>query len=136
MESACLEALENKNSALIMLASVLDFVPSNKLNGKLSSSESLNVDFVKTDKIISKLHPKSGIKVGFKLEAQLPLEKAQTIADSYMSKYNLSFMVLNQLSHVDSNRHQAYLFNKSNQHEKVSGKANIATKIAKHLQGK
>ena len=86
MTLACKRALKGENTALVMLASVLDFVPSNKLDGKLSSSEELKVDWKRTEKIISKLNPTSGLKVGFKLEADLPIEKATSIASSYMSK--------------------------------------------------
>ena len=97
MLEACQKSLAGNNSALVMLASVLDFVPEKKLSGKLSSSEELRVDFKKTDKIIAQLQPSSGLKVGFKLESELPLEKASSIAKSYMTKYSLSYMVLNQL---------------------------------------
>ena len=132
MLEACQKALVG-NSALVMLASVLDFVPEKKLSGKLSSSEELKVEFKKTDKIISQLQPSSGLKVGFKLEAELPLEKASSIAKSYMTKYSLSYMVLNQLSLVSNNRHTAYLFDESG-YEECSGKNTIAAKITTHFK--
>ena len=132
MLAKCQQALSG-DSALVMLASVLDFVPTTQFSGKLSSSEELKVEFEKTEKIIAQLHPSSGLKVGFKLESELSVEKASSIAKSYMSKYKLSYMVLNQLSLVSKNRHTAYLFDESG-YEECSGKDTIAAKIAVHFK--
>lgn len=109
LEDACVDAMEKGSQSAVMASSVLDFVPSKRLSGKVRSQDQLEVSFVKTEKIISKVNPPTGIKVGFKLESQLDSDSALAIARDYMPKYKLSLMVLNQLSEVSSTDHKAFL---------------------------
>lgn len=137
LQSACQQALENGAEIAILAASVLDFVPSEKRAGKIRSDEQLTVNFVQTPKIIANIHPKSGIKIGFKLEAELDEAKALEIAAQYFARYQLSYMVLNALSAVDASRHQAFLVSAKAQDQLqakiVEGKQGIALEIAKYL---
>ena len=52
-----------------------------------------------------------------------------------MSNYKLTYMVLNQLNLVSSDRHTAYLFNKSG-YEEVSGKGQLQRKLQTILDHK
>lgn len=138
LEAACLKALEAGCGAAILAASVLDFIPSSTVKGKISSSSDLKVEFKKADKIISKIKPKAGIKVGFKLESSLTEQKALEIANQYFQKYDLSYMVLNPKSEVDSSQHFAYLAIKGEQNKPViktslNSKEAIANSIADHI---
>ena len=51
MLAKCQQALSG-DSALVMLASVLDFVPTTQFSGKLSSSEELKVELKKLKKLL------------------------------------------------------------------------------------
>lgn len=136
LEAACMNAINDGSHSAVMAASVLDFVPSRRVSGKVRSQDQLEVSFVKTEKIISKIHPSTGIKVGFKLEPELNREIALTIARNYMPKYQLTLMVLNQLADVSSTRHKAFLI--SNQEgdfkvDTVQGKQAIARHVVSHI---
>ena len=141
MTAACTEALCHPiqpAQALVMLASVLDFIPADTFTGKIKSSDDLKVDFVKAQKIIASLHPSSGLKIGFKLEADLDEKKAQIIAQDYFQRYQLSLMVLNQLSQVSDLKHQAFVisYDKDTRQPVVKvaeSKSEIAKLIKNHL---
>ncbi|MFW7379372.1 MAG: bifunctional phosphopantothenoylcysteine decarboxylase/phosphopantothenate--cysteine ligase CoaBC [Oligoflexus sp.] len=140
LEKACLNALQSGADAAILAASVLDFAPLKKQSGKISSKEDLAVEFVKTEKIIGKLHPRSGIKIGFKLEAQLDSVRARAIAEDYFARYQLQMMVLNALSELNEQEHRAFVVSKSQysgsdlQMQVVDGKQEIALAITEFLK--
>ncbi|MBF0440731.1 MAG: hypothetical protein HQK54_02390 [Oligoflexales bacterium] len=139
MLARCLEKNHHDCRAAIFAASVLDFIPEKRLPGKISSQENLSVKFIKTPKIIEKITPSSGIKVGFKLESVLSPEIAQKLAADYIKRYSLSLIVINCLSDVDENKHSAYLFEKSPQDDSVmepriiTGKQEISMGITSHV---
>ena len=139
MEQACLNALNQGAKALVMAASVLDFVPEQQIPGKISSQQDLQVSFKHTEKIIGKLHPSSGIKIGFKLEAQLNQDRAAEIASHYMPLYQLSLMILNSLEDVNETQHRAFIYHRNPRNQKidgggvVQGKQQIAQVIVNHV---
>ena len=109
---ACRKAVQEDHCAgAVLAASVLDFIPDKKITGKIKSDQDLQVNFIKSSKIIAEINPP--VKVGFKLEANLDEQKALSIAKDYFSRYQLSLMILNQLSDVDSTRHKAFTFENS-----------------------
>ncbi|SMF55314.1 phosphopantothenoylcysteine decarboxylase [Pseudobacteriovorax antillogorgiicola] len=138
LERTSLQLVEEEKAAVVFASSVLDFIPDQKQDGKIKSSEDLQVSFVKTDKIIAKLKPEHGIKVGFKLEADLDEAKAKAIATDYMEKYSLSLMVLNSLKEVTATAHKAYIVSRNDkgdlQWTQKDGKQQIAAMIAKHIK--
>ena len=110
LEVACQNAISAGCDGAVLAASVLDFVPENRLSGKVSSSGELEVSFSRTQKIISKISLATGKKVGFKLEADLPMAKAHAIAKDYINKYDLSMIVINALKDVNQKDHRALIF--------------------------
>ncbi len=143
MKNACLQELEASSplgaaKAVVMLASVLDFVPQQTQSGKIRSHQKLDVDFIRTEKIIAALNPSSGLKVGFKLEAAMDAEQALQIARDYFDKYQLSMMVLNQLKDVDADRHRAFIVSRDKDLDQLTiatadSKPAIAALIKQHL---
>ncbi|MBQ46265.1 MAG: hypothetical protein CMP10_01995 [Zetaproteobacteria bacterium] len=132
------KGLNHDCEAAICAASVLDFVPSEKFQGKISSSSELTVNFTKTEKIIGQMKPKSGKKIGFKLESHLTIDKAKDIAKKYMARYDLSLMVINQLNNIDQYKHKAFIFQASKGgpvlEGEIEGKQSIASRIGSHIK--
>lgn len=132
------ESLRQGASAAVLAASVLDFVPVSKAEGKIPSRdhERLVVEFARTEKIIAKVQTTSGVKVGFKLETGLTEQKAQDLARRYIGAYNLSLMVINDLADVDAKRHRATVFLASGDLSPrvIHSKEALANLIAQHVQ--
>ncbi len=137
MLRACQQAIEEGSHHLVMAASVLDFIPSQCVSGKIPSDGSLSVEFQQTVKILDQLNP-PGLKIGFKLESDLNAEKAENIAQNYIKKYNLSMIVVNRLRDVSASSHKARVFVRhKNSFKKLgeySSKENIAETIARQLK--
>ena len=112
MESESLKLLDGKACAAICAASILDFLPTKKVEGKIKSKNHESIDIImhRTHKIIAKIKPVGKVKVGFKLESHLTAEDAFTYAQTYMSKYDLSLMVINQLGDVSLDKHTALIY--------------------------
>ncbi|MFK7824945.1 MAG: phosphopantothenoylcysteine decarboxylase [Oligoflexales bacterium] len=112
MESECLQLLKHRAGAAVCAASILDFLPSEKVEGKIKSNqhESINFTMHRTHKIIEKLEPRRKVKVGFKLETYYSADEAHSYAQTYMSNYDLSLMVLNQLRDVSLDKHTALIY--------------------------
>ncbi|MCX6118296.1 MAG: hypothetical protein NT027_12195 [Proteobacteria bacterium] len=126
----------NESSLLgaVFTASVLDYQPDKKLVGKTKSGQSsLHIELVPTEKIISKVTLPGKIKIGFKLETELNLNRASDIAKDYCSKYNLSALICNELSQVDSTRHFAWAIAADGQQTELPSKAMIAKWITKQF---
>lgn len=137
LEKASLEEIKQQPCSVVFASSVLDYVPNATFDGKLKSNEDLKVEFEKCDKIIAKLKVESGRKVGFKLEADLDIPKAEAIAADYIKKYQLSMIVINSLKDVDDRKHTAFVFTEENgklQHIKLQSKQAIATEIVNHIK--
>lgn len=137
MANAARTVLQNGAKAAILAASVLDFVPETKAKGKIASAdhERLTIGLTRTKKLIADLSPKTGVKVGFKLETGLTSERAAAIAKDYMAKYQLSLMVLNDLSDVDRVRHRATVFEAGNATPKIiESKGDLARAIVRHVR--
>jgi phosphopantothenoylcysteine decarboxylase/phosphopantothenate--cysteine ligase len=111
----------------IFAASVLDFVPASKLDGKVRSRDELKVDFVRTPKIIAEVKQKLAFKVGFKLEVAANSHEQEAIVRDYLQKYQLSHLVYNQLQDVNQTDHTAQIFAGSTAASRtLSGKDSIA----------
>src|SRR5690606_25470272 len=121
----------------VLAASVLDFVPSERLKGKVSSQDELKVSFKATEKIIGNVKTRKPIKVDFKLETELNEKKAAQIAQDYGNRYQLSMMVLNRLSDVSATKHAALLFERQAEGMvslgEQQGKQAVAHAIAAHV---
>lgn len=139
MESGIQEILAKQASAAVCAASVLDFLPSAKIPGKIKSREhhELSITMQRTHKIIENLHPRGRVKVGFKLESHLTPEDARAYAFEYMVKYDLSMMVVNRLSDVSLDKHKAFIYARN--HKEIGGpillksKEEVAMAVASHV---
>jgi phosphopantothenoylcysteine synthetase/decarboxylase len=144
MLAAAAPACQAPRTAGIFAAAVLDYVPREKLSGKIKSSRpSLRVDLTPTAKIISACQPSSGIKVGFKLEVASPgedhLALGEALARTYFEREQLSFFVLNFWQDITSASHKALFFardadGKVQQVGAGHKKADIAVAIAEHIE--
>jgi phosphopantothenoylcysteine decarboxylase/phosphopantothenate--cysteine ligase len=136
MGKAVLDVEELGIQGAVFSASVLDFVPTQRRAGKLRSSEALQVDFGATPKIISTVTTPLRFKVGFKLESA---PASTELAQLYLSKYNLTHLVMNQLQNVSAEAHLADIWRPGQGPVKaVSGKEAIARALvsdAKSLLG-
>lgn len=136
MGQAVLEVEKSGIKGAVFAASVLDFVPTEKKSGKIRSSESLQVNFEATPKIISSVTTPLKFKVGFKLESS---PASTELAQLYLSKYNLTHLVMNQLANVSEGSHIADIWSPEKSPVKdVSGKESIARLLvgdAKNLLG-
>ncbi len=94
----------------VFAASVLDFVPRERLSGKVRSRDELKVDFVRTPKIIAEVKQSLAFKVGFKLEVAANAHERDAIVGDYLKKYQLSHLVYNQLQDVNQSEHAALVF--------------------------
>ena len=88
------------DAALVMVAAVLDFVPATKVDGKISSQQQeLNVRLVPVPKLIQTLHPRSRVKVVFKLPATFnPEQNVRETLGAYFDpqkKTQASLLVVN-----------------------------------------
>ena len=140
MEEKALEIMDQGASAAVVAASVLDFLPETCEPGKIRSADHdrLEVAMIRTHKIIERLKPSAGIKVGFKLEVGLDDQQARSIACDYMKRYQLSQFVMNDLGDVSRTNHKARVFSRSDNDDKtdfisVSGKQSLANFIARHV---
>ncbi|MBP9708011.1 MAG: hypothetical protein KBD78_10220 [Oligoflexales bacterium] len=127
-----------ESDSVIMLASVLDFVPDRKISGKVSSqSDFNNISLKKTEKILPLLKPKRGFKIGFKLESLSDAAKMAEIAHNYLDKNDLNFLVYNYLKDVSAENHRAQIFyfdeTKKLLNKEIDGKAKLAATIAELL---
>lgn len=143
MESALKDILASQPiAAAVLAAAVLDFVPSEKKSGKIKSKDTetghnieMSLKLIATKKIIKDVNIKSGIKVGFKLEAELNEEKARNLAQRYLKEYNLSFLVANSIYEVGPTNHKAFLCERSVQEIKQAfSKTEIANAIVDHIK--
>ncbi len=143
MEAAVRQAVRGGAQVGVFAASVLDFIPEKAVTGKLSSQDhpTLNVHLRRAEKIIGAVQVP--LKVGFKLEVGLQPERIREIAQTYIKRYGLSMMVVNDLKDVDDQRHRAMIFEVEAGHDEhpdisrgveVLGKMDLALKIVGHIR--
>lgn len=141
MEAAVRQAVRGGAQAGVFAASVLDFIPEKAAVGKLSSQDypTLDVHLRRAEKIIGGVH--LPLKIGFKLEVGLHPDRIREIAQTYIQRYGLSMMVVNDLKDVDDQRHRAVVFEVEKHMEsreisrgqEVYGKMDLAQRIVGHI---
>ena len=135
MLKACQDAEQRGACAGIFAASVLDFEPSEKLSGKIPSSQpNLTVQFTPTPKIISAIKLDGRPKIGFKLETDLTLARATEIARDYTAKYHLSALIANDLSSVSATTHRAWSIDPAGHATDLQSKRDIARHVVKMIE--
>ena len=113
----------------VFAAAVLDYVPERTLDSKLPSGrDRVTVECVPTPKIIDMVTPR-GPKIGFKLGFGMSQNDIKSTADSYITRYGLDLIVMNDLGEIDNTRHRALLYRKSGNPSVCATKSEIAHAI-------
>jgi phosphopantothenoylcysteine decarboxylase/phosphopantothenate--cysteine ligase len=104
MEQAVRESLSNGAKHGIFCAAVLDYEPTARQAGKMSSQGgSFTVQLKPTEKIIRLASLLPGYKVGFKLQPQDT--DAASIANRYIRQYGLNLLIHNRLGAIGQDHH-------------------------------
>ena len=126
--------------AIIHAAAVLDFAPAQRVPGKTPSSlGTQSIELVSTPKILSSLKTNGPAKVAFKLEAGADEASAIKIAREYISKHQLTMLVVNNLTDVSAERHRAWIFETPTAGQPVdrpyeaTTKEDVAKAVAHHV---
>lgn len=128
--------LKNVNfNAIIHAMAVLDYVPKNRIDGKIASvNTNLEIPLVKTPKIIKlirRLWPLSFL-IGFKLEVGISREELIKRAVSFLSTNMVDLVVANDLKTIKDGQHKACVVNKDKYIEAdYTSKDEIAIGLAK-----
>lgn len=109
----------------------------NRLDKISSDEESLVITLKKAPKIISlvkKISPGTNL-VGFKLLAHSTPEQLKKAATEIAVKNECSFVVANDIDHIENEQHTAFFFNKEKCFAKAETKTAIAEKIKETING-
>lgn len=142
MQESVLSELRQKEkevSAVIFAAAVLDHVPSEVAQHKLSSSEPLQIDFKRTEKIIRVVDgalsdKKRLFKIGFKLEWQKTESQLQEIGINALETMNVQAVVVNDLSQMGGQKHPGFIFRRCHPDLRVETKSDIIRGIIQILE--
>ncbi|MEZ4751393.1 MAG: phosphopantothenoylcysteine decarboxylase [Bdellovibrionota bacterium] len=111
----------------VFSAAVLDFVPAERLEGKVTSKGDWTVRLKPSAKIIDEVaarFPKIK-RIGFKLEWEPHEDKAEWGA-KLLEEKGLDVLCLNYLSQISKKSHPAYLFSNGNKMARAKTKKEIA----------
>lgn len=116
---------------LIMAAAVLDYVPKDRLSGKMRSGASgKNIELIPTSKILSQIEPNGKKRIAFKLEPEG--SDLEMRSKEYLNKYSLDYLFANRISAVSSTEHHGTLFSQERSWD-LNSKSEIALKLTKIL---
>ena len=128
-------------AAALFLASVCDYLPSNRKTGKIRSDESqLRIDLQRAEKIIdSAIHVP--IRIGMKLEIDDEAKNWLQIANAYLLKKRLDLLLVNRLCEVDEVQHRATAYHQPDSGEvcelvTLGSKMEIARFFSSFIQSK
>ena len=111
MDEAIGAAIERGCQSGVFSAAVLDFEPTEKLEGKTSSKQpNWTVAMRPTAKLLAKHGPALKWRAAFKLETDLDADSAHEIAAKYIRDHKLDLLVANRLSDVSETRHKGWIF--------------------------
>lgn len=139
MENAIKSCLKkHKFEAAAFTASVLDFEPTSKQGGKISSKQSeLQISMKPTKKLISLVTSELKAKIACKLLTKSSAKEESKIVDEYFSKHGLTGVLSNFLEDVSSTSHEARFFEGSRSTSKsvqaISGKRSTARALCRHI---
>lgn len=119
----------------IFSAAVLDHVPNVYMDQKLSSLEELSVQWTSTPKIIREVdRVKALYKVGFKLEWKKGEEDLLKIGEMALETMRAQVVVVNDLSLVSPEKHEAWILDRKGQSIKVQTKNEIIQALIQKLE--
>jgi phosphopantothenoylcysteine decarboxylase/phosphopantothenate--cysteine ligase len=130
---------DQKPSAAIFAASVLDFEPEVKLHGKLrSTNDAPNIKLKKTAKLLALAPADLRTKIAFKLEVGGSDLELDQLAAEYAHAYSCSMVITNRLNQVSNSAHLARLhsFESGKCVSQMTAQTNgeIAKIIARHIK--
>ena len=135
LSTVLLEAEGISYDAGIFAAAVLDHVPSQVFDKKLSSQDPLQVDFIKTPKIIREVDRiRRFYKIGFKLEWKRSDEEMKWIGYEALETMNAQVVVVNDLSKMSESAHPAWILDRKNILLKVQTKDQIIQELIHKLE--
>lgn len=134
MDLAIARTLAKVSAHVVMAAAVLDYVPAQRVQGKIrSGSPTETLELKSTEKLLSKIKPNGHKRIAFKLEpdgTNLELK-----AKEYLKKYSLDYVFTNTIHSVNQNAHKATLYSENQGSSIFESKSEIALKIAQILCG-
>jgi len=132
------QELKNKKyDVLLHCMAVLDYVPEEHWEGKISSQKRrLTLRLKRTPKVIERIKdwdPQVYL-VGFKLESGVSLEELKRRAVDSLIRSRADLIVANDLRSIEQGRHKAFIINREGRIERVEeGKEEIARGLVKLL---
>jgi phosphopantothenoylcysteine decarboxylase/phosphopantothenate--cysteine ligase len=139
MERAIKSSLsKHKFKAAVFTASVLDFEPTERQTGKISSKKSeLQISMKPTKKLISLVTTELQAKIACKLLTKASAKDETSIVNDYFSKYALTGVLSNFLEDVSATSHEARFFEGDRSSSKssttISGKRATAKVLCRHI---
>lgn len=130
------DAVRLEPKALVMAASVLDFVPSETSKTKISSDQPLTIELKPTRKLLAEYPLSQGKTFCFKLGTGLTEREMRQLGESYLKKYGVTSCIVNDRKHVTKSSHQAVAFHIHDAQmveTSLTSKFGIAHYIAAHL---
>lgn len=135
LEAVLSQLREISYDAAIFSAAVLDHVPRERFDQKLSSQEPLCVDFVQTPKIIREVDAVCSLyKIGFKLEWKKSEEELLKIGIQALEMMKAQVIVVNDLFQISGDQHPALIMDRKNKVEKVYTKNEIVKTLINILK--
>lgn len=134
MEAKSLEFVAQGAKDLgIFMASVLDFAPTQRIAGKISSQQDMAaIELTPCSKILPKIPTHR--KIACKLEAYMNESKALELGKAYIKAHQLELLLVNSMEEVSPKDHAGYLVSRqSTQTTRVEGKAQIARWMASYV---
>lgn len=122
--------------ALVMAAAVLDFMPQEKLAGKISSCrKNLTITLQPVAKLIQGFK-KSYPKVVFKVLSDFDLDRDIEMVKKYLHRTNCSLLVVNPWDKITAHDYGAWLFSSDLSYSYIEGKESTAHQICQHIEDK
>lgn len=125
---------QRKTKVIIFAAAVLDYEVAEKISGKISSQNPIQVTLKPIMKLIQTL-PSSVLKVGFKLESHLTPDELKKRAIEWAQKNNCAIVVANRLEDISDQKHRALIWSKKfNDFLEAHTKQEIAVQLCNLLE--
>ena len=144
LEAVTSQLQYQKVHAAIFSAAVLDHVPSQVYDIKLSSAQALDIQFVQTPKIIREVDKvtrhscenisKGLFKIGFKLEWKKSEEELRHLGTRALDAMNGDVVIVNDLSNMTDQVHPAFFLDRKGTFQKLHTKKEIIESLIQSLE--
>ena len=123
--------------AWVHCAAVLDYVPKEPLEGKITSgSESINIELVKTEKHIETLSEmcNGAMRIGFKLEANIAVEELVIRAKEQIERAKMSAVVANNLDYLTGDKIRGILVKSNGEEIPLANNEALVSELRKLIE--